>query len=58
MLKIIDIRGTVWFIRRTDCRHYQASRNGLNFTRCSVKSIATVMGNSLKLTRKLILGEM
>jgi len=54
MIKIIDVRGKVWWIRRTKHRHYEASQNGLNFVRCSVKSIAIVFGDTVKIIRQLL----
>lgn len=47
VLKFVDVRGNWWCIRRTNCRHYLASRDGLKFVRCSIKSIATVWGCSV-----------
>lgn len=57
MIRIRDVRGTKWFVRRTNCRHYQASRDGVKFTRCHLQSIATVFGFDVEFTKTTILGE-
>lgn len=54
MIKIIDVRGKHWWVRRTSNRHYEASQDGLNFVRCSVKSIAIVRGIAVNLVRQML----
>jgi len=57
VLKFVDVRGNWWCVRRSTCRHYYASRDGVKFIRCHINSIATVFGGSIKEVTKLILGE-
>lgn len=57
MKKIVDVRGKIWFVKRTKCCHYQASTDGKRFVRCKIASIATVLGLSRLHTQFLILGD-
>lgn len=55
MKKIVDVRGKIWFVKRSKCRHYQASQDGKRFIRCKLASIATVLGFSHLHTKFIIL---
>lgn len=51
-----DVRGTTWQVKRSMCRHYYASRDGVNFTRCKLSSIAVVLAMPIEAALQLILG--
>ena len=51
-----DVRGKYWQVKRSHCRHYYASRDGKNFTRCKLSSIATVLGVTIGTAFNIILG--
>lgn len=57
-IKIIDMRGRRWIIKRSKCGHYYAMHQGAQtFTRCLSASIGIVMGLSQKGVTALFRGK-
>ena len=51
-----DVRGKTWRVKRSMCRHYYASSDGVNYVRCKLASIATVLAMPKDAALQLILG--
>lgn len=55
IIEIVDIRGKHWAVYRTnDYHYYSRSVCARMFSRCSTKSIATVLGINAKEVCKLL----